>query len=80
VYTMSGPSVIRLNVSCDPAYLKIGISNDFDPDSVSRKGTGTGLQNVRQRLATIYGRHDLLTITREQNAFDVLLKVPRVSS
>ncbi len=79
VYNMSGPSSIHLIVKCDQEYLNVFIDNNFDVDSSPRKGTGTGLQNVKSRLAAIYSRHDLLSITKKEDSFAVLLKIPRKS-
>ena len=76
VYTMTGPSSIKMKVNCDKEFLYVNISNSFDPETAPRKGTGTGLQNVIKRLSTIYNRHDLITVNRKDATFDVLLKVP----
>jgi len=76
VNTMITPCTISLNAHCNDSSLFIEITNDFDPDSVPRKGTGTGIQNVKKRLAAIYGRNDLLTFRTEQNMFELKLQIP----
>lgn len=76
VNTMLTSCNIALKADCNDAYLKISISNTFDPDAVPRKGTGTGLSNVQKRMAAIYGRNDLLTFKSEQEYFEVTLQIP----
>lgn len=77
VNTMLTSCKISLNASCSSSSLHISISNNFDPDAVPRKGTGTGLKNVQKRMAAIYGRTDLLTTKVKNNeVFEVSLIVP----
>jgi len=77
VNTMTTTCVIGLSASCDNHYLNLSISNDFDPDAVPRKGTGTGLSNVRKRLSAIYGRTDLLSTRTKDSNFEVKLQLPK---
>lgn len=67
---------LSLNTHCSHEYLTITIQNDYDPDAVFRKGTGTGLVNVKKRLQTTYGTKDLLRIRKEKTVFVVELKIP----
>jgi len=76
VYTLSGPASIKLKVSCNEEFLFISLTNTFDPGTAPRKGTGTGLKNVMKRLSSIYNRHDLVSITRNDSTFEILLKIP----
>ncbi len=76
VYTQSGPSSVILKVVCDSELLTLRISNTFDPDASPRKGTGTGLKNVQARLAAMYGRHDLISFSKTDISFEVVLKIP----
>jgi LytS/YehU family sensor histidine kinase len=80
VYTQAGPSLIKIEVKCVNEYLEVVISNDFDPETLPRKGTGTGLQNVIRRMATIYNRQDLVQIVKKENFFIVTLKLPVTKS
>jgi LytS/YehU family sensor histidine kinase len=43
---------------------------------VPRKGTGTGLSNVKKRMSAIYGRSDLLTFNATNEVFEVKLQIP----
>jgi two-component system, LytTR family, sensor kinase len=76
VYTLAGPSVVAIRVRCDAEFLHIHISNEYEPDAAPRKGTGTGLQNVIKRMATIYNRLDLISIQKDEHQFNVMLKIP----
>lgn len=76
VNTMLTSCIIALKADCNDSYLKISISNNFDPDAVPRKGTGTGLSNVQKRMAAIYGRTDLLSHKTENEVFEVTLQIP----
>jgi LytS/YehU family sensor histidine kinase len=67
---------ISLIAECNGSFLIIRISNNFDPDAVPRKGTGTGISNVQKRMAAIYGRNDLLTTTAINEVFEVTLQIP----
>lgn len=77
VNTMLGKCMISLKADCDGTNLVITLSNNFDPDAVPRKGTGTGLANVQKRLATIYGRTDLLNYQVSEQLFEVTLLIPQ---
>ena len=77
VNTMLTSCKITLNASCNGSSLNISISNNFDPDAVPRKGTGTGLKNVQKRMTAIYGRTDLVTTNIKNNeVFEVKLIIP----
>jgi LytS/YehU family sensor histidine kinase len=68
---------IDLKAHLSNGSLVVSISNNFDPEAVSGKGTGIGLRNIRQRLTLIYGRHDLITYKAEDNVFKVSLEIPQ---
>lgn len=76
VNTMLTACTIKLKADCNPSFLEVKISNNFDPDAVPRKGTGTGLSNVQKRMAAIYGRNDLLTSTAVNGIFEIKLQIP----
>ncbi len=76
VNTMLTACTISLKAECNESYLTIAISNNFDPDAVPRKGTGTGLNNVKKRMAAIYGRNDLFTCNSSNEVFEVRLQIP----
>ena len=78
VNTMLTTCVIKLKAECEETALVITISNNFDPDAVPLKGTGTGLNNVNKRMAAIYGRNDLLTSSTQNEVFEIRLQIPGI--
>jgi len=69
---------IRIVISCrdGPGDLVITVENNFDPDMPPRRGTGTGLRNVRQRLEARYGNQASFDARPEKNCFRVELTLP----
>lgn len=58
--------------------LHLKICNPYDADYESGKSDGGfGLSSVKRRLQLLYGRSDLLQITRTKPLFCVTLKIPR---
>ncbi len=57
--------------------LQIEISNNFDQEAVSHKGAGIGLENIKQRLALLYGSSELLQYGKEEQLFKVTLEIPQ---
>lgn len=68
---------IKLSARKTNHSLFITISNNFDREAVSNKGTGIGLKNIKQRLALLYGRGDLLQYGVKDNVFEVTLEIPQ---
>jgi len=56
--------------------IEIIISNNYDPSLSSRRGTGTGLQNVARRLELYYGNRASVKTGKENNTFTVNLYIP----
>lgn len=77
VYESTEPITIILCCEVQPDNsLKIILNNGFDPESVPRKGTGTGLKNITERLKIIYQLNDLFTYQKEERSFTVQLIIP----
>jgi LytS/YehU family sensor histidine kinase len=57
-------------------FLAITVENPFDPDRPSRGQAGVGLDNVRRRLAVIYGSGARLDVSHERGAFRVEMVLP----
>jgi two-component system LytT family sensor kinase len=76
IYESTDKGDITIETSCSKDFLFIRVENDFDPEAVLKKGTGTGLLNVSKRLETIYGKKDLMIIQKLENTFIVELKIP----
>lgn len=71
--------VVKVTLKCgsENGFLKIELSNTYDPDIKSRKGTGVGLKNIRERLKLIYARDNLIDVTNENGFFKVTLYIPQ---
>jgi len=77
VYESMEPVTIKLfceNMNCE---LSITITNNFDPETIIKKGEGIGLANIRQRLQLNYGNRDLLMTRLENDQFTVNLRIPQ---
>jgi len=68
---------IVTKITKDRQHLNIVISNDFDEEGVSqKKGSGTGLQNIRERLRLLYGTNASMQAKAEIGVFTVMVKIP----
>ncbi len=72
---------ITISLTCKPVNegVKVILRNNFDPSVTRRKGTGTGLKNVGERLMLIYNNNNLLTVRNEENIFEVSLLIPQTT-
>ncbi|HEX3009147.1 MAG TPA: histidine kinase [Bacteroidales bacterium] len=77
VYESTEP--ITIWVTCEEIgnSMKITIKNNFDPDSVRKKGTGMGLKNIQNRLKIIYQADFLLKVSRNDDIFSVSVSFPQ---
>jgi LytS/YehU family sensor histidine kinase len=78
VYESVHPVQIRFLCSSNEGSLKAIISNDYDPDIPTRKGTGVGLQNVRQRIELAYQGKGSVYWKGENGLFTVTIVIPRI--
>jgi len=72
------PVEIKTKAEKNKNNLHIQISNNFDKDAITTKGQGIGLKNIQERLNLIYGRTDLLYVTKTESKFIVNLEFPQV--
>ena len=80
VYDSIEPVTIKLECEPKGEMLYLRITNNFDPTSITPKGEGIGLENVKKRLALVYGRNDLLEIKPDEGQFSVTIKIPTEKS
>ncbi len=81
LYESSKKIIISFKFSNIGEKLKIHIENGIDSDNgTARKGTGTGLRNVQQRLELIYGEKNLLSTTKSEDKFTVTIWIPTNNS
>jgi two-component system, LytTR family, sensor histidine kinase AlgZ len=60
--------------------LLVAIENPRDAGAPARKGTGIGIENVRRRLETLYGREAELRLQRDGDSFQIELELPARAS
>ncbi len=77
VYESVEPVTISLICENKRNELFLTISNNFDPESVIKKGEGIGLTNINHRLELNYGRTDLMVTNVENEIFTVKLVIPQ---
>ena len=77
VYESMGEISVLTNARSVDGYLEIMITNDFEPGAPSKKGTGIGLANIRERMKLIYHDEQLLKTQVKGNKFEVLLVLPQ---
>jgi two-component system LytT family sensor kinase len=77
LYESIEPVCIKTHCLTSHNKLEISVSNNFDPDSTPIKGEGVGLENIRNKLLLFYSRNDLMTINRENNIFEVKIRIPK---
>jgi hypothetical protein len=73
---MVDAGTIRVEAARAGSQLRIRIENDIDPDGLPRKGSGIGLENVRQRLAAGFGTEAGIQWTKDGDRFRVELTLP----
>lgn len=69
---------VSVAAQCTPVRLTIHVENPADPDRPARAGTGMGLQNVRSRLAALYGREASVNWSEQDDVWRVELVLPAV--
>ncbi|MCK4880467.1 MAG: histidine kinase [Bacteroidales bacterium] len=78
VYESVDPVTIRFSCMSDQGYMKAVITNDYDPGIPSMKGTGVGLQNVRQRIVLAYQEKGTVHWVGNDGVFTVTILFPRI--
>ncbi len=80
VYESLEVVVITAKIKKENHYLLIEIGNGFDPENTSRKkGSGTGLKNIRERLVLSYATDASLLVKSKDKQFVVMLKMPVIT-
>lgn len=78
LYDTLGETIIRIKASAENNYLKISVTNPFDPSSSSpRRGTGFGLESIQRRLYLLYARNDLLSTAQKESNFTTTIRIPQ---
>src|SRR3989339_806126 len=79
--TLSNPQraqdiIIKLSCGIEKEYFKISVENNFDPESVPRKGAGIGIKNIQNRMKLIYNQDNLVVVDKKDSNFKVTIYVP----
>ena len=69
---------LRITARREGDRLELEVRNPRDPDAPPRRGVGLGLDNVRQRLATLDPQRARLEVLEEPERFRVVLRLPAV--
>ncbi len=77
VYEATEPVKIVTSSFCTNDALEITISNNYDPQVITKKGEGIGLRNIRDRLQIIYGNPMLMKVEDNKKEFKVTIAVPQ---
>jgi two-component system, LytTR family, sensor kinase len=77
LYGVTGDVLIQVKFEVIPSYLQVKISNTYDKEAGNPEGVGFGLEAVKRRLYLMFGRNDLLTIEKENDFFNLTLKIPQ---
>jgi sensor histidine kinase YesM len=70
---------VILKCSGENGFLKIEVSNTYDPQTKTKKGTGVGLKNISERLKLIYHHDELMKVEKTDNVFRVTLFIPQMN-
>ena len=77
-YESVDPVTVSFSCVTGEGNMKTVISNDYDPSIPTRKGTGVGLQNVRQRVALAYKEKGSVQWSANDGVFTVTILFPRI--
>jgi two-component system, LytTR family, sensor kinase len=80
VYESTERVTVEMDCEYKEGYLEILIVNDFDPNAHPRKGTGIGLNNIRERLRLLYKNDKLLRTVVDGTRFSVYLSLPNTEN
>lgn len=73
-----GRSILSLQVAAQDLTLWVRVCNSYDNTrSAWTPGTGTGLNNIRQRLQLLYGNSARLDVEKSEQQFKVILTLPK---
>ena len=76
VYESLEKVLLKLNCKKNGNFMEIKIENNYDKGIQNKKGTGTGLNNIKKRLELIYNLDNLLKVEKTGNIFSVRLFIP----
>ena len=78
IHSLVDGGVVRVTARCDAGFVYLSVLNPVDVDAVTRAGAGVGLDNVKRRLAALFGGEAETRWRRENGSFRVDIRFPRV--
>lgn len=78
VYESVDPVSVSFRCRKEDGFMRTEVINDYDPGVPSRKGTGVGLQNVRQRIELAYEGKGSVRWKGANGKFEVIIFIPRI--
>ncbi|MBC34849.1 MAG: hypothetical protein CL663_02220 [Bacteroidetes bacterium] len=76
VYESTEPIVINTSCRSENNLMLIVIKNNYEQDSIGRKGEGIGLKNIQERLRLVYKHDNLIKVAKTESEFEVTLYIP----
>ncbi len=80
LYGKTGNVTISVHIALIDQMLQIMISNPYDVQTNTPKGTGFGLEGIRRRLELLYARTDLLEVKKDADIFTTILNIPQANA
>ena len=78
LYDTTEAVTISIRAWLDGKFVRIEVSNPFDPEtSRPKKGTGFGLTSIQRRLYLIFARPDLMETRVDNNLFTTIVRIPQ---
>ena len=78
VYESTEPVTVRFECAPEKDVMKTVVTNDYDPGMPRKKGTGVGLQNVKQRIDLAYEGQGVVHWKGSNGSFEVTILFPRI--
>jgi len=78
VYESTEPVMVSFDCRPDKDVMRTTVVNDYDPGMPSRRGTGVGLQNVKQRIDLVYDGQGVMNWKGTDGRFEVTILFPRI--
>ncbi|KAF0151518.1 MAG: LytT family sensor histidine kinase [Ignavibacteria bacterium] len=76
VYESLEKVIIKLSCSIEKEYFKIIVENNFDPESVPKRGAGIGIKNIQNRMKLIYNQDNLVVVDKTNSTFKITIYIP----
>jgi len=77
VSSSTEPVCMKFSATFEHGMLNLCLTNNYDTESSPKKGTGTGLKNISDRVRLIYQRSDLVAAKKENGQFEITLSLPQ---